>query len=353
MFKKKIALTLIIMALASLPVKAQERADDFTIELARMFSSDLFELNGVPYLQPMVKAINATSNSRFFNQAYVPAKVNKPYFRVGVHAMLGFTPEEDKTYKPVMPSEEFDPDDLTRFGSIGIDGISVNDTAGLVRYFFLNLMQMGVYGDYEGTIPLPEQAATVLGDYPAQFIIPDGALDTLAQKHPLYQFLPDDIRDSVSSILSQFPSVFDLAPGADISTIFVGIPQIEVGSFMGTEALIRFIPPIYMGKNIGDFAFWGIGLKHSISQYFNKRHFDLAVQGVYQGTHLENTIGVTNAELTADATIFNFNIQASKEFENILDVYTGFSYDMITINSSYVYTLPVTVQWDLGLLERG
>jgi len=84
------------------------RASDYTIELARSFSKDLFDLNGVLYLSPMVEAVNSTSNARFYTAAYVPRKVSKPYFRVSLNAMTGFVNESQRFYSPSLPTDSFE-----------------------------------------------------------------------------------------------------------------------------------------------------------------------------------------------------------------------------------------------------
>jgi hypothetical protein len=168
------------------------------------------------------------------------------------------------------------------------------------------------------------------------------------------------MQKQIDSTIGQFPEQFPLPPGGNISTIAAGVPQFEIGSWMGTEALIRFIPPVDLGSNIGKFSFWGFGLKHSISQYFLKdpnapaeeRSFDLAVQAVYQGTHLTNTIGLTEAQLTSNSTMWDINLQASKSFAGILDVYTGFSLEFININAQYKFTLPRSVQYALHMIPN-
>jgi hypothetical protein len=78
----------------------------------------------------------------------------------------------------------------------------------------------------------------------------------------------------------------------------------------------------------------------------------LAVQAVYQGTYLKNTIGVTNSDLRADATFWDFNIHTSKAFlDDKLNIYAGFSYELFNINSNFTYTLPMQTQIQLGLRE--
>ncbi|NLO19686.1 MAG: hypothetical protein GX121_07420 [Ignavibacteria bacterium] len=334
-------------------------AEDITIDLARLFSKDIFELNGLPYLQPLVETMNATSNSRFFNQAFVPQKVDKPYFRFGVHSMLGFVRDDMKTYNPAMPAEQLDPNKLSNyieFSLIPPSLKSIKDTTGLIYYALKTILYDGVA---DGSIIIPKEAATVLGYKQEKFHLPNDTLLALIERNPAYSLLPKEMQDSILTIIKGFPETFTLPEGANMSSLIAAVPQFEIGSFYGTELLIRFIPPVNMGKNIGDFAFWGFGLKHSISQYFldnpngsaKEREFDLAFQVVYQGTHLENTVGVTNAELKADATFWNFNLQASKSFDFGMDIYTGLSYETVNINSQYKYLLPQETQAQLGLLR--
>lgn len=355
--KNKIILLIIILTTANI---GYSQTETYTYELARSFSKDLFENNGVFFLQPVVKVINATSNSRFYNQAYVPKKVDKPYFRVSINGMYGLVNDENKSYSPYMPQEEFDYNDLTRYGSLKINigdpsksEFNIQDTAGLIHYFFLNLMYDGISGSRAGYIRVPSSASTALGNTETYFSLPNDTLMILAQNHPIYGLLPQGLRDSLTNVIALFPERFDLPAGSNMSAAFAAVPQIEIGSLYGTELLLRFIPPLNYGETIGEFAFWGIGIKHSLSQYFKERHFDAAMQFVYQGTRLKNSIGVTQAELTANATFLNASIQISKEFGKYFVAYSGLEYETINITSEYIYELPIVVQRQLGLIEEG
>ncbi|MBK9248378.1 MAG: hypothetical protein IPM69_09770 [Ignavibacteria bacterium] len=61
---------------------------------------------------------------------------------------------------------------------------------------------------------------------------------------------------------------------------------------------------------------------------------------------------MTNAELISDGTMFSVNVQASKSYEDIIDVFGGLSYETISIASSYKYLLPAETQMQLGLLRN-
>ncbi|GAB1371107.1 hypothetical protein MASR1M45_11690 [Candidatus Kapaibacterium sp.] len=366
---KNIITAYIIFLFITSTFSIAQTSSDYTVELARKFSRDLFETNGVPFMEPVVRVINSTSNSRFFTSAYIPQKSDKMYFKVGIHGMSGIVNDELKNYTPVMPAKEFDLNEVGKFINYNpiTNQITKLDTASLIHYLFLNMMYDGTKGNNKGLIQVPGKASTALGTGNTQFLLPHSSMDSLFRSHPLYDLplIPQFLKDSVMAAIYQFPEVFTLYGGTNLNYVFAAIPQIEIGSFYGTEILLRVIPPVNLGETIGDFAFWGIGIKHSLSQYFNdeydnngkrvpvdERPFDVAAQFVYQGTYLENTVGVTKAELTANANIFSFNLSASKSFKNIIDIYSGFSFETITIKSEYVYLLPVEIQWQLGLLEK-
>ena len=336
------------------------RASDYTLSLARMFSREIFELNGLPYMNPLVEAVNSTSNSGFYNQAYVPKKVEKPYFKISVNGMMGFIGDGQKTYAPKIPRSEFDLTEMGKYVDFQIlptPGIkTIKDTAGLLAYAFKVYLNQAIVS---GSMTPPTTAPTILGKGQSRIVIPTYVLDSLVQTYPvipglnkpLWALLSDSMKSTITNAIKQFPTVYTLPDGADLQRIYAVVPQFEIGSIYGTELMLRIIPPVDWGPTIGKFAFWGIGLKHSISQYFPERWFDLAFQIVYQGTNLKNIVGVTQATLEANGTIWNFNMHASKQFEGILDVYGGLSYDLFNINTNYQFTLPVEVQWQLGLLE--
>lgn len=366
-------LIIISFSLTVSQVKAQVTNDDTVVELARMFSKDIFDLNGVPYMKPMIESINATSNSRFFNQAYVPRSVKKPYFRIGIHAMAGIISEDQKTYNPAMPMAEMNISELSNYYNI-LTG-EVLDTAGLMYFAIKSVIYDGVktgamVDGERRYIVVPDEAATVLGNKKQAFILENDLMEALIRGNPIFDLLPDETKALVVESIAAFPEYFSLPPGANMRSMLAAIPQFEIGSLYGTELLLRFIPPVDMGEEIGKFAFWGIGLKHSLSQYFfdepmygsnplapnedSKKYvrpFDLAFQVVYQGTSLENYIGVTNAKLVANATFWDFNIQASKSFNEWINVYTGLSYELFDVIADYTYKIPVETQEQLGLMR--
>ena len=63
------------------------------VDIARGLLKNVFETNATPFIQPMVNTINATSNTRFYTNAYIPSETDKPYVRVSANGMVGYISE--------------------------------------------------------------------------------------------------------------------------------------------------------------------------------------------------------------------------------------------------------------------
>lgn len=347
-----------LLACAALLIPAWElfsqdekiEVNPMTVELTRAIGRDIFEYNGVPFMQPVVMVTNATSNSRFFNSAKIDK--DKFYIKFGIHNMFGLVPDDFRNYSPYLPNDSLTDSELYKyvkpdFNNMNID---IQDTAGLIHYLFKTLLFDGIK---DGSITIPETAPTLLGYDSVKISFPEGTFDTLVKNHFLYPFLSDELKEEVLRVVNSIPTFFSLPPGANIKSIYAPVPQIEFGGIYGSEMIIRYIPPINIDKNVGDFSFWGIALKHSMSQYFRDPWMDVAVQVAYQGTTLENTVGITNSKFESFASIYDLNVHASKMIEGWFEVYSGFSYEFIDIETEFLYYISVETQQQLGLLEPG
>ena len=354
------------------PSHAQQLWNPLAVDITRTLVKDLFETNAVSYVQPMVETINATSNARFYSSAYVPKDVDAPYFRIGMQGMLGFVREDMRSFTPSLnlgtPSANL-LSDVSKYGTVDIVNRrfvikpTYGDTLGLAT---LLMKEMLIEAQKQGNLVTPPTAATLFGNQPdVRFNLPTTTtLLEVLRSRPDYQQLVAIGGAGVDSALVglldslALPPYLTLPPGVDMSTLIAMVPQIEIGSFMGTELLLRFIPAVELDTNVGKFSFWGVGLKHSLSQYFPERWFDLAIQGVYQGTSLTNVIGLTESSLEAYATITNVNVHASKRFDDVLgifrhvDLFAGMGFDQVHVTSTYTYVLPQEVQLSLGLLPK-
>jgi hypothetical protein len=158
--------------------------------------------------------------------------------------MVGFVPDKYKTYTPSIPSVPI----ILIFIKVYLynsRGINI-DTIGLIHYFFLNLIYDGVSGNHKGMIKLPPSSVTALGSQSAFLELRHSALDSLVKAHPLYSLLDtyglSGLKDSISNIINHFLLRFTLPTGGDVNTILAGVPQIIIGSFWGTELLLRYVP---------------------------------------------------------------------------------------------------------------
>jgi hypothetical protein len=113
------------------------------------------------------------------------------------------------------------------------------------------------------------------------------------------------------------------------SLFFLGVPQITIGGFAGTEVLGRFmyIPELATGK-FPQTTLWSAGARHSISQYFPTLPLDIAVGGFYSSIDGGDIIDFKGYALTA---------HASKTLE-VLTLYGGLAYEHGTMKLKYVST---------------
>jgi len=365
---KKIIIILFILPFLNL--FAQDKVPLSDAELAqnealmRSLAKDIFDLNGVPFVQPMVEAVNSISNDGFYNTAYIDNKKDAFSIKFSVHTMYGSVPSSKQWYRPQLPNEQFADSSLFQFSRFDFDfqtqtgSFDITDTAGLYYYLFKTLLNDGIVS---GEILPPEKSATLLGSSKSTFNFRDGLLGELARRRidsinqlgtPFgFQPISDSLANQIASTLNGLPSTIALPEGGSINQIFAAVPQIDIGLPYGFELNLRYIPEINYGKNIGDFGFWGFGLRHNISQWWNEENsqekFQVALQFAMQGTNLSNVMEITSTRFEASAIMTNFNLHFSQRINNLFDVFGGLSYESINIINNYTYFLSHQIQVEL------
>lgn len=314
---------------------AQLQIDSKTLsaDIVRIISKDLFDLNSIPFMQPMVETFNAAANAGLYGTAHIPA-ADTFYARIGLRATAGLVRDDQKTYRPHIPTEPTE-----------------NEVAGGLALLIANrIKEIFKRGMAEDSIRVPERSGTILGNTPADFHLNNDYLLREIRKDTLYQQAVEFGLDPgiIDQAITGLPDVLALPGGADISTIIAVVPQVEVGAVYGTDLLLRFIPPVRLDTNVGRFSFWGIGLRHNLSQWFTD-DVDIALLAAYQRTSLTNTVGVTRAELQAEGSTFNGTLCAGRTFGR-LSLYGGVSLQRTEIDITYLYTLPRQLQAQLGLI---
>ncbi len=234
--------------------------------------------NGIVYVKPLVTAFGTTMNTGLFNTA----KVLKPFaFGLNVNTMLAFVPDEDKTFTAIRP-------DLYIVNPI--------DTTQVIY----------LYADEE------LESATVFGE--------DGAI-----------FVHNPLLDTIIGEEDAAQLDIDLPNGADLPAVPFLMPQFNLGLPFGNEIMIRGFPKVEINKDIGDLGFWGVGLKHSVSQYIPLIPIDIAVQAAYQNLYVGDILTFSN---------FNANLEVSKKLL-MWTLYTGVGYDKTNVSAEYDYTYQI------------
>jgi hypothetical protein len=131
-------------------------------------------------------------------------------------------------------------------------------------------------------------------------------------------------------------SVYAFPGGFDLNSFGLIVPQFRVGGIMGTEAIIRwfgFSPDT--DSEFGDISLFGLGLRHSVSQYIDSFPLDVAAGFMWQSFKVgENDSG--DDLISSDA--FSFGVQASKPFGAgfvTLEPFAGLSFDTFSMNINY------------------
>lgn len=119
----------------------------------------------------------------------------------------------------------------------------------------------------------------------------------------------------------------------DASLFPLAVPQLTIGAIAGTEANIRFITtPSISNEKFPKTTLWGIGARHSISQYLPEPPLDIAAGIFYSKFTVGDII---------DCSGLSIGAQASKSF-SVLNLYGGLAWEQSTMNLSYKPTASST-----------
>ncbi len=147
---------------------------------------------------------------------------------------------------------------------------------------------------------------------------------------------------------------FAFPGGFDVGSFAITAPQLRVGSVFGTEAMIRFVAVKVGDNDLGDISLFGLGFRHSISQYMGPiPPVDLAASFFWQSFKMgENESG----EDLSKTNTYSFGLQASKHIPPILTPYTGLYYNSYTMDVTYESEVtgeedPIDLTFDDGYIQ--
>ncbi len=94
---------------------------------------------------------------------------------------------------------------------------------------------------------------------------------------------------------------FAFPGGLQLNSFGLAVPQLRISSIAGTEAIVRWVAYDQGDADIGKIDMFGIGGRHSVSQYFGDAPaFDMAVGVLYQTLDVgENDFGNSFVESSA------------------------------------------------------
>jgi len=135
-------------------------------------------------------------------------------------------------------------------------------------------------------------------------------------------------------------TAFAFPGGLDLNSFALAVPQLRAGGVFGSEVILRYFAIRVAGSgesgsssDLGKISFFGIGLKHNISQYLSPGiPVDLSAGFFWQSFSMgENDRG--DDLISSDA--LSIGVQASKKLGTFFEPYTGLSYDSHTMDVSY------------------
>jgi hypothetical protein len=109
-------------------------------------------------------------------------------------------------------------------------------------------------------------------------------------------------------------------------------PQVTIGSVLGTQVSVRYIPIPKAGDNIPEGKTWAVGVRHSVSQWLAFLPLDVTASYFYNTMEAGDLLEFTGTQ---------FGLQASKNF-SVLVVYGGIAYETAKMKLSYTYQDPYT-----------
>jgi hypothetical protein len=124
-------------------------------------------------------------------------------------------------------------------------------------------------------------------------------------------------------------STFGGLVSTDIAPLLV--PQLDIGTVLGTQMFLRWIPPVKIG-NYGTTNFFGVGVRHNFSQYILAIPFNIAAGFYYQNFTMDDTTGKQFISVSALAA----NLQISKSL-GFFEIYGALQYESSSLDVNYQY----------------
>lgn len=235
---------LVVLLLAAAPAAGQTVSDRIV---------GLAEENARLYLAPAVSGFGAGLTSGFLNGGDVLSPLG---FGLGARVSGSLIPDRTsaRAFPPVLPGEATFRDE-TYADPYRIEGGRSCPSGGA------GICSPTAVGNGEGAVFVPRgefrDALVRAGEDPAEWRV----------------FLPS---------------------GYDVPAVPVAMGEVNVGLPAGTEAMVRFVPSMDPGGDVGRVSAFGAGLKHSVSQWIPGGFpLHVAVAAGYQGASVRDALRAT------------------------------------------------------------
>ena len=117
----------------------------------------------------------------------------------------------------------------------------------------------------------------------------------------------------------------------------LGVPQVGVGTVLGTDAQLRYLPETNI-SSYGSVSLFGLSVRHSLSQYIPLSPVNVAVQGTWQSLALSGSEESRNPDEIVDASGWALNAQASKDIPVLpITFYGGVQYEQFGVDVNYTF----------------
>lgn len=134
--------------------------------------------------------------------------------------------------------------------------------------------------------------------------------------------------ENAVSVSGSGGSVYSFPGGFDLNMTGFAVPQLTVGSFMGTEVMARYFAAELGDSELGNLELTGYGARHSLSQYFPLFPVSVSVGAFWQRLNLGDGL--------VEFTTLHYGVQASKGF-GIVHVYGGAGFDKTDAKVDYEF----------------
>ncbi len=177
-----------------------------------------------------------------------------------------------------------------------------------------DVLESGLNTGFFHTADIPKMGFTIELGVSAMFtFVPNSAQTFMAR--PEGGFVPADpdaVPVSASTIIGPGDAVriegeggtaYSFPGGIGLNSLPLAVPQLRIGALYGTDLTLRFMA-LDLDENFGSLGFFGLGVRHSVSQYLPETlPVDIAVAYYYQSLILDNLLETQTNFINAQASI--------------------------------------------------